>query len=224
MLEEVVEDYLQFRGYFTTHNVRFKPRADHPDFVRSQDSNASDVDVIGVHPMRTGGDRVMVVTCKAWQSGFDATAKLGELRGTHKNPKRETWRHFRELWSPKWAEAFRETVSARTGQDTFDYRIAVTQLRNDASAWSTDPTIAANLPGCTIGFLTLEEMWSDMLHELKRTPAASDIGRLAQILKAAGLTDAQRVAPPSGPVPGSDAALVDEAREKADPADPALQG
>jgi len=25
ILEQIVDDYLQFNGYFTTHNVRFKP-------------------------------------------------------------------------------------------------------------------------------------------------------------------------------------------------------
>ena len=29
VLEQVVEDYLQSRGYFTRHNVRFKPAPDH---------------------------------------------------------------------------------------------------------------------------------------------------------------------------------------------------
>jgi len=27
VLEQVVDDYLKFKGYFTTHNVRFGPRA-----------------------------------------------------------------------------------------------------------------------------------------------------------------------------------------------------
>src|SRR6266850_3360166 len=47
-------------------------------------------------PRKTGIERVLVVTCKSWQVGFDADAKLGELRGTRKNPKRATWHHFRD--------------------------------------------------------------------------------------------------------------------------------
>jgi hypothetical protein len=31
VLEQIVDDYLQFQGYFTTHNVRFRPRANHPE-------------------------------------------------------------------------------------------------------------------------------------------------------------------------------------------------
>jgi hypothetical protein len=210
VLEQIVDDYLKFNGYFTTHNIGFKPRMDHPEYVRQQDSVRSDVDVVGLHPKRSGTDRVLVVSCKAWQDGFDATAKLAELRGLKKNPKRETWKHFRELWVPKWSEAFRQAIFDLTGERRFAYRIAVTRLRGDADAWAQDPTIAANLSGCTVGFLPLEEMWSTMLKELTTTPASSEIGRLAQLLKAAGLTATHVVAEPSGPAPGSDAAVEEE--------------
>lgn len=166
----------------------------------------SDVDVVGYHPRRSGLDRVTVVSCKAWQGGFDATAKLAELRREKKNPKRETWRHFRELWIPKWSEAFREKVFELTGERDFSYRIAVTRLQGDTGAWGKDPTIASNLSGCSVGFLPLEDMWATMLAELTTTPASSEIGRLAQLLKAAGLTAPEVVARPAGPAPGSAAA------------------
>ena len=32
VLEQIVDDYLQHLGYFTQHNIRFRPRKDHPDF------------------------------------------------------------------------------------------------------------------------------------------------------------------------------------------------
>src|SRR4051794_6055007 len=43
VLEQVVEDYLQLCGYFTRHNLRFKPGRDAPGFVSSQDSVPSDI-------------------------------------------------------------------------------------------------------------------------------------------------------------------------------------
>jgi hypothetical protein len=122
VLEQVVDDYLKFKGYFTTHNIAFRPRSDHPEYFGSQDSVRSDVDVVGYHPQRSGLDRVMVISCKAWQGGFDATAKLAELRREKKNPKRETWRHFRELWIPKWSEAFREKIFELTGERDLPHR------------------------------------------------------------------------------------------------------
>ena len=217
VLEQIVDDFLKFRGYFTAHNIGFRPRENHPDYVAAQDRVRSDVDVVGIHPRKVGVDRVVVVSCKAWQAGFDATGRLAELRGEKSNPKRETWRHFRELWVPKWSEAFRTTIAELTGEMTFSYRVAVTRLRGDAGAWTNDPTIAANMAGCSVGFLTLESMWATMLDELTTTPAASQIGRLAQLLKAAGLTAPQVVAAPSGPLEGSEASIVEEAENVAWP-------
>lgn len=212
VLEQIVDDYLQFKGYFTTHNVRFRPRPDHPEYVGDLDRVPSDVDVVGYHPRRTGVGRVMVVTCKSYQAGFNAGRKLAELRGEKRNPKRATWYHFRELWIPKWSQAFRDAIAELTGESIFAYRIAVTRLAGagDPSAWAKDPTIKANLGECSFSFLTLQEMWATMLAELRRTPAASEMGRLAQLLKAAGLTAPTVVVPPSTPVPGSDAAIAEE--------------
>jgi hypothetical protein len=121
-----------------------------------------------------------------------------------------------ELWIPKWSEAFRQAIQERTGQGDFDYRIAVTRLKGDAAAWDSDPTISANLSGCSIGFLTLQEMWGEMLERLTTTPAPSEIGRLAQLLKAAGLTAESVVAEPSRPAPGSDAAAVEDVESDGD--------
>ena len=51
ILEQLVDDYLQSQGYFTRHNIKFRPRSDHPDFVKLKDSNHSDIDVVGFHPI-----------------------------------------------------------------------------------------------------------------------------------------------------------------------------
>ena len=214
VLEQIVDDYLQFKGYFTTHSVRFKPDAAHVEYVGDQDRVSSDVDVVGYRPTGSREDRVIVVSCKSWQTGFNPRKKLIELREGTGPRKRPTWRHFRELWIPKWSEAFREEIEKLTGSRVFHYKIAVTRFQGDdarswAKAWSEDVTIRRNLPGCTVGFLTLEEMWATMPGELRTTPASSEMGRLAQLLKAAGLTAGAQIASPSAPVPGSDAALAE---------------
>jgi hypothetical protein len=215
VLEQIVDDYLQLLGYFTIHNVRFSPDKSHGDYDSSQDSVSSDVDVVGIHPGLTGADRVMVVSCKAWQTGFDAKVKLEELREERPNPKRPTWKHFRELWVPKWSEAFRATITDLTGERTFSYRVAVTRLKGDPEPWAQDPRIRESLAGATFDFLTLETMWGTMLRRLKETPASSDIGRLAQLLKAAGLTEPTPVTKPEGPEPGSEAAIQDALESEA---------
>ncbi|QNG35559.1 hypothetical protein F1C76_02105 [Geodermatophilaceae bacterium NBWT11] len=195
MLEQVVEDYLQLNGYFTRHNLKFRPSKTFPGYSAHEHSVASDVDVIGIHPRRSGPDRVRVVSCKAWQAGFFPAAKLAELREEKANPKRATWRHFRELWRPEWSEAFRDEVEKAAGQRDFHYSIAVTALKGPgsddptaaAAVWSADPTIAKHLDGCSFSFLTMKDMWAHLQASLTTTPAASEIGRLAQLLRAAGV-------------------------------------
>lgn len=188
ILEQVVEDYLQFQGYFTIHNVPFHPDRGHPDFCAKEDSVPSDIDVIGINPRKRGTERVIAVTCKSWQGGFHAERLLAQLRGERPNPRRERWRQFRELWVPKWSAAFRQQIEERTGATRFAYRIAVTQLKGDACGWHSEKRIAENLPDCSFGFLEMGEMWKEILAELTQRPAASELGRLAQLLKAAKVT------------------------------------
>ncbi len=50
ILEQLVDDYLKFNGYFTAHNVKFRPSEEHPNYSQRDDCVASDIDVIGFHP------------------------------------------------------------------------------------------------------------------------------------------------------------------------------
>lgn len=38
ILEQLVDEYLQHQGYFTRHNVKFKPDVDHLEYNSQQDS------------------------------------------------------------------------------------------------------------------------------------------------------------------------------------------
>ena len=92
ILEQLVEEYLLHDGYFVRHNVKFLPRRDHPNFVSNQDSNHSDIDVIGFHPTRSGPERVKVVSCKSWQGGFDASAEIRNIEQHKVVRGREAWK------------------------------------------------------------------------------------------------------------------------------------
>ena len=209
VLEQIVDDYLQLQGYFTIHNVRFKPALDHPEYISNKDSVPSDVDVVGFNPKLPPPRRVLVVSCKSWQTGFDAPRILAQLREEVPNPAHPQRLRFRELWIEKWALGFRDRIEALTGETSFIYCIAVTRLRGDTSGWTSDPTIRRCLGGNALEFLPLKRMWSSVLDQVTTTPASSEIGRLAQLLKAARLTDRKEVAPLAGPEPGSDAALAE---------------
>ena len=187
VLEQVVDDYLMHKGYFTRHNLRFKLAVAHADYEGRQDSVSSDIDVIAIDPRRDDRERVLVLSCKAWQAGFDPVSKIAEIEGNKIVSGREAWRGFRELHSPKWAEAFVNEIEKTTGQRIFTYVTVVTALRNEKgrAAWENHAGFRERLEGNPIRLLTLAEMLDYLWAELTKTPASSDIGRAIQLMKAA---------------------------------------
>lgn len=187
ILEQLVEEYLLHDGYFVRHNVKFLPRRDHPDFISNQDSNHSDIDVIGFHPTRTGVKRVVVVSCKSWQGGFDAAAEVRAIE-QHKTLRgRDAWRGFRELVVPKWSEAFLTAVHAATGQREFTYVTAVTKIVGDKVAWEQNKSFISAVGENPIRLLDLREILDFIAPSLGTTLAATEVGRMLQLFKAAGV-------------------------------------
>lgn len=186
ILEQLADDYLMTKGYFTRHNVKFKPRADHPDFVSKDDSNHSDIDVLGYHPLLTGPDRVVAVSCKSWQGGFKVAAGLREITADRRVSGRIAWKFFRELVKPKWAEAFRSAVERETGTTEFTYVTAVTVLKGDRSLWENEPSFRAAMNHNPIRIWTLHEMLTELFPMLGTTLASSQLARTLQLMKACG--------------------------------------
>ncbi len=186
ILEQLVDDYLKFNGYFTVHNVKFKPSIQDPDWVRSADTVSSDIDVIGLHPKQSGTNRVWVVSCKSWQAGFDPARKIAEIDRRQIVAGREAWLGFRELVRRKWADGLISEVEKLTGSSEFTYVTAVTKLRGDRSIWERHQPFLENLHGNPIKLLTLQEMLSDLYGKMTTTVASSEVGRLLQVIKASG--------------------------------------
>jgi hypothetical protein len=186
ILEQLVDDYLKFNGFFTAHNVKFQPTATDPDYIKRDDCVASDVDVIGFHPRREGAGRVWVVSCKSWQAGFDPNEKIASIEGNKIRSGRLAWRAFRELVKKKWADGLIGEIERLTGSRQFTYVTAVTKLRGDASIWEQYQPFRQNLRGNPIKVLTLQEMLSDLYSKTKTTVASSEVGRLLQVIKASG--------------------------------------
>lgn len=186
ILEQLVDDYLKFNGFFTAHNVKFQPAATDREYVKRDDCVASDVDVIGFHPKRKGAGRVWVVSCKSWQAGFDPREKIAAIEGNKIRSGRFAWRAFRELVKPKWADGLIAEVERLTGSTRFTYVTAVTKLRGDASLWEQNQRFRTNLRENPIKILTLQEMLSDLYSKTKTTMASSEVGGLLQVIKASG--------------------------------------
>ena len=187
ILEQVVEEYLLHKGYFVRHNVKFRPREDHPDFILNQDSNHSDIDVIGYHPTKRSADKVLVVSCKSWQAGFNAKSQLKAILGNKKVGGKKAWKAYRELASPKWSAAFLEAVKEATGKDRFTYTTAVTRLMDDKAVWENHQPFREALGGNPLKILTFCEMVTEIKDGLTTTLAATQVGRLLQLFSAAGM-------------------------------------
>lgn len=187
ILEQLVEDYFQRRGYFTRHNVKFRPQKKHKDYAKKDDCVHSDIDVLGYNPLEHGAERVVAVTCKSWQSGF-SLAKLKETPETSKLAGRPMWKHFRELMVDKWAEAFRDEIEKATGSTKFTYYLAVTKLRGDqeqaVKAWENCVRFKEALNNNPLKILTVEKILDYLWKDAETTMAESEVGRLLQVVKA----------------------------------------
>ena len=186
ILEQIVEEYLIHQGYFVRHNVKFLPCAQHADFITNQDSNHSDIDVLAYHPNKEGHERVLAVSCKSWQSGFNPAAELAAIRENKVLRGRLAWKGFRELVSPKWSEGFRNTVLRETGSMEFTYVVAVTRLKGNVETWEQDVEFAMAMAGNPIRILTFRRMIETISPGLTTTVASTEVGRLLQLLRAAG--------------------------------------
>ncbi|MFK7817306.1 MAG: hypothetical protein AB8G99_01195, partial [Planctomycetaceae bacterium] len=135
ILEQLTDDYLQARGYFTRHNIKFAPDSNHPEFNSRKDSNHSDIDVVGFNPTLSGPERVLAVSCKSWQSGFHPARRIKKMQDGGIIGGRKAWKAFRELAKPKWAEAFRDKIYQLTGSHELTYVTAVTKVKGDKAVW-----------------------------------------------------------------------------------------
>ena len=187
ILEQIVEEYLVHKGYFVQHNLKFLPRKDHPDFVTNKDSNHSDIDVIGYHPLIKGDRKVMVISCKSWQQGFNPASELDAIVNDKIRRGRKAWQAFRELTVPKWSEAFVRAVKDATGSDRFTYVTAVTRLSGDKSAWEAHEPFRQAIGDNPVTILTFREMVLEIQGKLTTTLAATEVGRMLQLFAAADM-------------------------------------
>jgi hypothetical protein len=184
ILEQLVDDYLKSQGYFTTHNIKFKPDPRHKDYVSNQDSVPSDIDILAVHPNKRGADKVVAVTCKSWQTGFNPSALIKAIEMNAKLGGRIAWKSFRELKEPKWSAAYCQKIEEMTGSKKFTYWTAVTKVIGDPSVWENHKAFQAKLNGNKIAVKTVRQLLDEMHPLIGTTVEPSQVGRLLQVIKA----------------------------------------
>ena len=193
ILEQLVEDYLLHKGYFIQHNVKFRPDKNHPDFISNQDSNYSDIDVLGYHPTKVGPDKVWAVSCKSWQGGFNPFKQINAILNNKKLGGKEAWKVHRELARTKWSEAFLKAVRDATGEDCFTHVTAVTCMAKgkNKAEWQNHLPFRDALCGNPIRIITLSEMIDEIGQGLTKTLATTEVGRMLQLFYAAGIITQQ---------------------------------
>lgn len=112
ILEQLVDGYfLRKPATFTKQNVKFKPEKAEitrlPSTERSKSTVPSDIDVLAIHLKNSEAERVSVVSCKSWQTGFDVDFWYEHLSDPEKRYRKvgtgQAWKKFRELTEPLWA-------------------------------------------------------------------------------------------------------------------------
>lgn len=199
ILEQVVDDwFLSKKGVFTKHNVKFRPDKNDPDYIRQKDSSYSDIDVLAYDTRASGYNRVSVVTCKSWQSGFNPEKWIKNLReDSHVSfSRRSPWKYFRELVIPKWTKAFVNVIRNETGESTFTYYVVCTRLygRSDREVFENNQAFidAFKEAGSDVQIRvkTFKELFSSYFEKVANNPRttleATEVGRLLQLIKASG--------------------------------------
>ena len=190
ILEQIVDDYLKLKGYFTMANVKFLPSKDDPQYSSKQDSVSSDIDIVGLNPKLEGEQKVVAVSCKSWQEGFSPGWELDMIRKKKIVGGRERWKSYRELTNDKWAKAFRKKIFEITGRDQFSYWTACVYVPKEQRRFIPDWVENEEFKKRLTPHLSIK-MLRDMLQEIhsvmRTTPAGSEVGRLIQVIKAANI-------------------------------------
>jgi hypothetical protein len=196
ILEQIGSDWLlSIPGTFVKTNLKYRPSDKSKNFIRNQDQIHSDIDLISINTKEL--DTIKVFNCKSWLDGFDFGqfyTKLSTDEGRQsKFAGKPIWKHFRELTSEKWTNAFIERLLAENpNAKQIEYCVLCVKAKNEhmVSKWIDLPVIKEVFLNKKLRLNNIRCVeLKTALDEIK--PAAhgvienSDIGRTLQLLKAA---------------------------------------
>jgi len=121
ILEQIAEDFFNNKkGFFTKHNIKFRPVYTDTDYDSKADSVHSDIDLIALSIQENS--KLYAVSCKSWQGGYNATKSLDEIENAIKKQpgktkgERDYWCLFRELCIKKWRDSFLRAIRLETNK------------------------------------------------------------------------------------------------------------
>ncbi len=178
VLEQIAEDYFRELGYFTQHNVKYLPNGK---------GVHSDIDVIAIHPIKTGVSKVCVISCKSDQTGMSIDSVLKNILNdpTKKIRSRSMEKRYREIAHKNSASELIKKVKEITGEDIFTFYLCVTKYSGNSLSWQDFTLFKENLPSCEIKILTIKEMVTEIQKRLTTTPSYSAFTRTLQLIEAA---------------------------------------
>ena len=111
ILEQIAEDFYSKRvGYFTKHNIKYRPSKEEPTYIAKYNSVHSDIDLIIIDAHER--NKIITVSCKSWQGGFNISKFKKTLEDALNNQpikttgKKDDWCAFRELCIHNWTNSF----------------------------------------------------------------------------------------------------------------------
>lgn len=183
VLEQMAEDYFRYLGYFTQHNIKYRPDKNGPAYAVN-----SDIDIVGVHPKKKGIDRVIVASCKSWHGGLHITRDLERISNKKNKYHSRQSRTYRELVMPIWSVALKKKIKDLTGQSSFTFFMVCSHFNKEKrKLWENNDFFRKNLKGCAIKLLDMETMVKDVWGTVESiTPAHDELSRLLQMIRHSG--------------------------------------
>ena len=196
ILEQIGADWLLSNpGTFIKTNLKYRPLPTSKEYNQNQDQIHSDIDIISINISKL--DTIKVFNCKSWLDGFDCRKFLEKLNDEKGRQSmyggKPIWKHFRELTSEKWADAFiARLLKENPHAKQIEYYVLCIKSKNKeiASEWIELPVIQQvfrdkKLKICKIGCKDLNDIIKGIAPPEPGTVVNSHIGRTLQILSAA---------------------------------------
>jgi len=209
ILEQIAEDYYAKKvGYFTKHNIKFRPSKEESTYIAKYDSVHSDIDLITIDTNER--NKIITVSCKSWQGGFNILKFKNTLESAlNKQPtktigKKDDWCAFRELCIDRWTNSFlkvlrKELNVVDTKEIELEYVILCTKITKGSLKDKSDFENSKDIKNyfkekkvnIKLKVITIDEMIAKILKIMnkKDTPYVENthLSRTLQLMIASGM-------------------------------------
>ena len=209
ILEQIAEDFYSKKvGYFTKHNIKYRPSDKETTYIAKYDSVHSDIDLIIINTHEKY--KIITVSCKSWQGGFNILKYKNTLEDAlNKQPskitgKQDYWCAFRELCIHRWTNSFLKILRNELNVDDIqeielEYVILCTKITKGSLKYKSDFENSETIKkyfkqkkvNLKLKVITIDEMITEILKNMneKDTPYVENthLSRTLQLMIASGM-------------------------------------